>query len=159
MKPPSPWYQNQTKNITNKENYRTISLMKSKNHQQNIGKLHPKIHKKDHILWSSGIYSRVTRIAQVMRMWTRADTNAGQGHEGPGLSPKGRRLGRAWSTCPLALASAGVRCRPPVSFLWVKRGHFFIETLLPFSSSSPWNTSAPSPSPVCRKTGQRWPLF
>ena len=36
---------------------------------------------------------RVTRIAQVMRMWTRADTKAGQGHEGPGLSPMGRRLG------------------------------------------------------------------
>lgn len=80
---------------------------------------------------------RVTRIAQVMRMWTRADTKAGQGHEGPGLSPMGRRLGEPGVPAPPALARAGVCCRPPVSFLWVKWGDFFIETLLPFSSSSP----------------------
>lgn len=58
--------------------------------------------------------------------------------EGPGLSPTGRRLG--WTLRPGVPPDPGESWGPlsasRFQLLWVKRGDFFIKTLLPFSSSS-----------------------
>ena len=65
IKPPSSWYQKQAKIPPKKKiTGQYFDEYRCKNSQQNISKPNPTTHKKDHTLWSSGIYPRDARILQ-----------------------------------------------------------------------------------------------
>ena len=70
MRPPWPWYQNQTKILHKKEKSQAsiTDEHKCKNPQQNMSKPNPTIHQKEHTPRSSRIYPRDARIFNICKL-------------------------------------------------------------------------------------------
>ena len=74
-RPPSPWYQNQTKTTEKKRKLQAniTDEHTCKNPQKNFSKQNSATHQEAHIPWSSRVYSRDSRILQ--SMWYTVLTN------------------------------------------------------------------------------------
>ena len=69
-RPPSPWYQNQTKITQKKKTKANITdEHRCKNPQQNFSKQNSAVHQKAHTSWSSWVYSSNVRILQFMKIY------------------------------------------------------------------------------------------
>ena len=68
-RPPSTWYQTQTKTTQKRKLQANITdEYRCKNPQQNFSKQNSVIHQKDHTPWSSWVHSRDARILQYMQI-------------------------------------------------------------------------------------------
>ena len=68
-RPPSPWYQSQTKTTQERKLQANITdEHRCKNSQQSFSKQNSATHQKAHTPWSSWIYSRDARILQYMKI-------------------------------------------------------------------------------------------
>ena len=74
MRPPSPWYQNQTKTSQKRKLQANITdKHRCKNPQQNIGKQNSATHQKAQTPWSSWVYPRDARFLQYTQI-SQCDT-------------------------------------------------------------------------------------
>ena len=67
-RPPSPWYQNQTKTTQRKLQANITDEHRCKNPQWNFSKQNSATHQKAHTPWSNWVYSRNARILQYMQI-------------------------------------------------------------------------------------------
>ena len=68
MRPPLPWYQNQTKTAQKRKELQAniTDEHRCNNPQQNVSRQNSATHQKAHTPWSSCVYSRNARILQYM---------------------------------------------------------------------------------------------